>query len=160
MHLLLEPFLRLFASLVSHGGQPHPDRNQFGPVLIYPLRPGVSAFFLGCLAFTVFALATDVPAFLHHQPIHPLRLSLALVLGALASAMLARTVSLDLPTFLNTNAAALATAQANNYARWPTLGQKVWPNAEAAGTYQGEVDYLNTWMAQRFTYMDSLYLNQ
>ncbi len=95
MHLLHEPLLRLFASLISRGGRPRPDRNQYGPVLIYPLRPGVLAFFLGCLAFTVFALATDVPAFLRHQTIHPVRLSLALVLGTLASAMLARTLSVD-----------------------------------------------------------------
>ncbi len=65
----------------------------------------------------------------------------------------------DLPAFLKANAALLATAQANNYARWPTLGETVWPNAETAGTYQGEVDYLNAWMTQRVAYMDSLYLN-
>ena len=95
MHLLLEPFLRLFASLVSRGGRPHADRNQYGPVLIYPLRPGVTAFFLGCLAFAIFALAIDVPALLHHQPIHPVRLPFAFVLGSLAFTMLARTLSLD-----------------------------------------------------------------
>ena len=97
MHLLLEPFLRLFASLVSHGGTPHTDRNQYGPVLIYPLRPGVTAFFLGCFAFAVFALAADAPALLHRNvpTVHPVRLALALVLAALAIAMLARTLSLD-----------------------------------------------------------------
>lgn len=97
MHLLLEPLLRLFASLVSHGGAPHADRNQYGSVLIYPLRPGITLFFLGCLAFTVFALAADTPALLHHPGhiLHPLRLALALVLGTLAIIMLPRTLSLD-----------------------------------------------------------------
>ncbi len=97
MHLLLEPLLRLFASLVSRGGQPHPDRNQYGPVLIYPLRPGLTLLFLGCLAFTAFALAADAPALLHHNlpAVHPVRLPFGLLLGTLALSMLARTLSLD-----------------------------------------------------------------
>ncbi len=97
MHLLLEPFLRLFASLVSRGGAPHADRNQHGPVLIYPLRPGVTFFLLGCLAFTAFALAADTPAVLHGNlhAVHHYRLPLALILGVSALLLLARTLSLD-----------------------------------------------------------------
>ncbi len=97
MHLLLEPLLRLFASLVSRGGQPHSDRNQYGPVLIYPLRPGVTLFFLGCLAFTAFSIAVDLRPILHlglNAP-HPWRLLLALSFGALALVILTRTLSLD-----------------------------------------------------------------
>ena len=97
MHLLLEPLLRLFASLVSRGGQPHPDRNQYGPVLVYPLRPGISLFFLGCLAVTAVSVAVDLRPVLHlglAAP-HPWRFLLALCLGALALVMLTRTLSLD-----------------------------------------------------------------
>ena len=97
MHLLLEPLLRLFASLVSRGGAPHPDRNQYGPVLIYPLRPGVSLFFLGCLAVTAVSGSEDLGSVLHlgRDAPHPWRLLLALCLGPLALVMLTRTLSLD-----------------------------------------------------------------
>ena len=63
-----------------------------------------------------------------------------------------------LSAFLDTSAATLATAQANNYARWPTLGELVWPNTEAAGSYSGEVDFLKSWLAQRLAAMDALSL--
>lgn len=63
-----------------------------------------------------------------------------------------------LPAFIDSNAATLQLAAANNYARWPTLYQRVWPNPEAAGSYNGEVTYLKTWLAARVAYMDSNYL--
>jgi hypothetical protein len=65
-----------------------------------------------------------------------------------------------LSAFIDTNAATLQQASQNNYARWPTLYQRVWPNAEAAGSYSGEIDYLKGWLSKRIAYMDGQYLNQ
>jgi len=41
-----------------------------------------------------------------------------------------------------------------NFARWPILGQWVWPNFFVGTTYQEEVDYLKTWITNRLTWMD------
>ena len=60
-------------------------------------------------------------------------------------------------TYIDAQAAALSVPQQNNYGRWPTLGEKVWPNSEAAGTYQGEVDFMKSWLTQRIAYMDAHY---
>ena len=65
-----------------------------------------------------------------------------------------------LPAYIDSEAANLSVAQANNFGRWPILGERVWPNAEAAGTYSGEVTFLKSWLAQRIAYMDSKYLNK
>jgi hypothetical protein len=62
-----------------------------------------------------------------------------------------------LPAYIDTRSAALRLAAQNNYSRWPTLGEKIWPNATAAGTYQGEVDFLKNWLTQRIAYMDAHY---
>ncbi|MGB6193209.1 MAG: CotH kinase family protein, partial [Terracidiphilus sp.] len=43
-------------------------------------------------------------------------------------------------------AATLQQAQVNNFGRWPMQGIEVWPNPEAAGSYDGEVQYLTTWL--------------
>jgi len=54
-------------------------------------------------------------------------------------------------------AQSLQQGQVNNYARWPMLGIEVWPNAEAPGTYAGEVQYFLNWLNLRIGWMDSLY---
>jgi Bacterial Ig-like domain (group 3) len=48
-----------------------------------------------------------------------------------------------------------APAKKNNFARWPMLGIEVWPNPQAAGTYDGEVAYLTNWLTLRVAYLDS-----
>lgn len=63
----------------------------------------------------------------------------------------------QLPAYIDTRAATLTPAAVNNYGRWPTLGERVFPNPEAAGTYDGEVAYLKNWITQRIAYMDSHY---
>jgi CotH kinase protein len=60
-----------------------------------------------------------------------------------------------LPAYIDANAAALSQSQLNNFIRWPILGQYVVPNAEVAGSYQGEVDYLKSWLTQRIAWMDA-----
>jgi hypothetical protein len=52
---------------------------------------------------------------------------------------------------------SLQQSQTNNFRRWPILGIEVWPNPQAAGSYQGEVDYLLNWVNLRIAYLDSLF---
>jgi hypothetical protein len=44
---------------------------------------------------------------------------------------------------------------ARNYARWPTLGIYVWPNWFIANTYREEITWMQGWIADRLTWMDS-----
>ena len=67
---------------------------------------------------------------------------------------------LTLPAYIDTRAAALDLAAQNNFNRWPILGEIVWPNTEAAGTYTGEVEFMKTWLNSRIAYMDSQYLQK
>lgn len=57
-------------------------------------------------------------------------------------------------------AVSLQQTQQNNFARWPMLGLEVWPNAEAFGSYNQEVTYLENWLNLRMGYMDSLLNNK
>jgi len=57
-------------------------------------------------------------------------------------------------------AASLEQSQANNFSRWPMLGLEVWPNAEASGSYDGEVTYLVNWLNLRIAYLDSVFNNK
>jgi CotH kinase protein len=60
-----------------------------------------------------------------------------------------------LSAYIDQNAAALSVSEKNNFARWPILSTYVYPNAEVAGSYQGEVNYLKSWLTQRIAWMDS-----
>jgi hypothetical protein len=57
-------------------------------------------------------------------------------------------------------AQALEQSQANNFGRWPMQGVEVWPNVEAVGSYDGEVQYLTTWLQLRLAYLDSQFNNK
>jgi hypothetical protein len=57
-------------------------------------------------------------------------------------------------------AQTLKQSQANNFGRWPMQGIEVWPNTEAAGSYDGEVQYLINWLSLRIAYLDSLFNNK
>lgn len=46
-------------------------------------------------------------------------------------------------------------AQQENYSRWPTLGQYVWPNPVVFDTYQEEVDHLKQWYQDRMDWLDN-----
>ncbi|MGD0048108.1 MAG: CotH kinase family protein [Bryobacteraceae bacterium] len=54
-------------------------------------------------------------------------------------------------------AESLEQSQVNNFGCWPMLGIQVWPNTEAAGSYDGEVQYLINWLNLRIAYLDSLF---
>ena len=68
-----------------------------------------------------------------------------------------RPQMLTLSAYIDAQAALLTQAANNNYARWPTLGERVWPNPVAAGTYQGEVALMKNWLTARIAYMDATY---
>jgi hypothetical protein len=54
-------------------------------------------------------------------------------------------------------AATLQQSQVNNFGRWPSQGIMVWPDAEAVGSYNGEVAYLTNWLTVRMGYLDSFF---
>jgi CotH kinase protein/Bacterial Ig-like domain (group 3) len=57
-------------------------------------------------------------------------------------------------------AKSLQQSAVNNFGRWPMQGIEVWPNAQAAGNYAGEVQYLINWLTLRIAYLDSLFNNK
>ncbi len=58
-------------------------------------------------------------------------------------------------TSIQQQAATLEQSQANNFGRWPMQGIKVWPNPQAAGSYDNEVAYLANWLNLRIAYLDA-----
>ncbi len=57
--------------------------------------------------------------------------------------------------FLSQTAAALDGAQQRNFARWPILGQYVWPNWYIGQTYAQEVAWMQQWVRDRIGWIDS-----
>jgi hypothetical protein len=49
----------------------------------------------------------------------------------------------------------LGPAVDRNFARWPLLGNYIWPNYYVFDTYEEEIEYLKSWTAQRLAWMDS-----
>jgi hypothetical protein len=50
---------------------------------------------------------------------------------------------------------------ARNFGRWPVLGVETRPfHSSGASTYQGEIDYLKGWLAERVAWMDGEYRNE
>lgn len=60
-----------------------------------------------------------------------------------------------LKAFIDRNSLAMALAQKRNFERWPILSTYVWPNAVVTGSYQGEVDYMESWLQQRIAWLDT-----
>ncbi len=55
--------------------------------------------------------------------------------------------------FIDQEAAKLSVSQANNFRRWDIMNIWVWPNHDVFGSYEGEVDYLKSWLEQRLAWM-------
>lgn len=55
---------------------------------------------------------------------------------------------------LDANVQYMGDAVDRNFAKWPVLGQYVWPNYFVGSTYVEEVDYLKTWMTKRLNWLD------
>jgi hypothetical protein len=56
---------------------------------------------------------------------------------------------------IRSRSATLQQAQLNNFQRWPILEIYVWPNNRVPGSYAGELDYLESWLTARVTWMDA-----
>jgi hypothetical protein len=56
---------------------------------------------------------------------------------------------------IDANAAYLKLSQQQNFTKWPTLNQYVWPNAVVKGSYDGEVAYLKDFLTQRINWIDA-----
>ncbi len=57
--------------------------------------------------------------------------------------------------YLARTAASLNGAQQRNFARWPILGQYVWPNWYIGQTYAQEVTWMQQWVRGRIGWLDS-----
>lgn len=58
---------------------------------------------------------------------------------------------------IDSNASLLMLPQAENDERWDVIGNWIWPNGVVLGSYQEEVNYLKSWIEQRFEWLDSAY---
>lgn len=59
-----------------------------------------------------------------------------------------------LRSYIADSARVLEDAQQRNFARWPILDTYVWPNAVVTGSYAGEIEYLDSWLAARADWLD------
>ena len=57
--------------------------------------------------------------------------------------------------FIDSTIAYLGDAVDRNFARWPILGQYVWPNNYIGNTYEEEINFFKVWLNNRLFFMDS-----
>jgi hypothetical protein len=62
---------------------------------------------------------------------------------------------IGLNQYIDERANYLDKAQAENFKKWNILNIYVWPNAVLPGTYQGEINYLKSWLVQRINWLDT-----
>jgi len=55
-------------------------------------------------------------------------------------------------------ASLLNEAQQRNYKRWPIMGRMVWPNHFVGETYQQEIDWLKSYITERFGWIDEQFI--
>ncbi|MEN9839904.1 MAG: hypothetical protein RL177_1383, partial [Bacteroidota bacterium] len=72
---------------------------------------------------------------------------------------LRRTVfsNANITAMITANATALNEAQGRHYAKWPILGQYVWPNQPGywmLTSYKDEVDWMRNWLTTRLAWID------
>ncbi len=58
-------------------------------------------------------------------------------------------------TFIQTRRSYLGVVQERNFARWPILNQWVWPNRIVTGSYRAEVSELDSWLFNRYRWLDA-----
>ena len=49
----------------------------------------------------------------------------------------------------------ISAAAGRNFDRWDILSSHVWPNSYVGNTYPNELDYLKSWIQDRFTWIDN-----
>ena len=45
-------------------------------------------------------------------------------------------------------------ARVRNFEKWPVIGVQLWPNYFVGQTYEQEINYLKSWISNRFTWLD------
>jgi hypothetical protein len=60
-----------------------------------------------------------------------------------------------LSRYIDERASYINDAQVQNFRKWDILGIPVWPNVVVPGSYQGEIDYLKSWLAGRLAWLDT-----
>lgn len=60
----------------------------------------------------------------------------------------------DLPGAIDDLASKLELSQQLNFRKWDILNTWVWPNAVVTGSYQGEINYLKSWLETRTAWID------
>lgn len=58
-------------------------------------------------------------------------------------------------TVIDSFKTVLNDAQSRNFKKWNILNMYVWPNNKVTGSYEGEVNYLKTWLTERFAWLDA-----
>lgn len=53
----------------------------------------------------------------------------------------------------------LQEAQSRNFQKWSVLNEYVWPNYVVTGSYQGEIQFLKTWLKDRLQWLDNEFGN-
>jgi hypothetical protein len=61
----------------------------------------------------------------------------------------------SLVSYIDERASLLSKSQKINFEKWDILGIYVWPNKVVTGSYQGEIDYLKTFLTQRMMWLDT-----
>jgi len=56
---------------------------------------------------------------------------------------------------IDANAAYLNLSQQQNFKTWDIMNSNIWPVSQIAGSYQGEIDYLKTWLKKRVDWMNA-----
>jgi len=55
-------------------------------------------------------------------------------------------------------AGQLKEAQQRNFQRWPIMGRMIWPNHSVWETYQQEIDWLKSYLTERFGWIDEQFI--
>lgn len=61
----------------------------------------------------------------------------------------------SIPSFVDQLAAQLAYSQKKNFEAWNILNEQVYLNLQAAGSYEGEVEYLKNYLVRRLAWLDT-----
>ncbi len=56
---------------------------------------------------------------------------------------------------IDAHVASLGQARIRNFAKWPILGMRIWPNYYVGATYEDEIRYLKDWTRQRLNWVDA-----
>ncbi len=65
----------------------------------------------------------------------------------------------SIQTYIPEHARYLNQARLYNFKAWKLIGVKIWPDYVVPKTYQGEVDYLQSWLIKRYKWMDTAIQN-